>query len=178
MNENVRGASCVVRGTTDRRTFLEAMGGMALGALLPHARRTTHHARIDKVGLQLYTVRDKMKEDFEATLARVAQIGYKEVEFAGYFDRSAADVRAILQKNGLSAPSSHIALPDIDAWKKALDTANPHAAGFDIPGAQLTVHTAVVREKRTGHNVAGYLPATVPVAGVQKRDEPRARLTR
>jgi len=54
------------------------------------------------------------------------------------------------------------------AAQKALDTANPHAAGFDIPGAQLTVHTAVVREKRTGHNVAAYLPATVPVTGVQK----------
>jgi sugar phosphate isomerase/epimerase len=93
------------------------------------ARRTAHCARLDKVGLQLYTVRDKMKEDFEGTLARVAQIGYKEVEFAGYFNHTPADVKAILDRHGLSAPSTHIALGDMDEWKKALDTAK--AIGHD-----------------------------------------------
>ena len=44
---------------------------------------------------------------------------------------------------------------DARGGAESLDTVNLHAAGFDIPGAQLTVHTAVVREKRTGHNVAG-----------------------
>ena len=75
------------------------------------------------ISLQLYTVRDKMKADFEGTLARVAQIGYKEVEFAGYFDHSPADVKAILDRLGLSAPSTHIGLAGMDEWKKALDTA-------------------------------------------------------
>ncbi len=54
------------------------------------------------------------------------------------------------------------------AAQKSLDTANPHVAGFAIPAAEVTVRTEVVREQRTGHNVAGYLPATLPVTGVQK----------
>lgn len=54
------------------------------------------------------------------------------------------------------------------AVQKSLDTANPHVAGFAIPAAEVTVRTNVVREQRTGHNVAGYLPATLPVAGVRK----------
>ena len=117
-----------VRGV-NRREFVQTM--MAIGAttLFCKVPRTAHSARLEKVGLQLYTVRDKMKEDFEATLARVAEIGYKEVEFAGYFDHAPADVRAILDRHGLSAPSTHIALGEMDAWKASLDTAK--AIGHD-----------------------------------------------
>jgi sugar phosphate isomerase/epimerase len=64
--------------------------------------------KIDKIGLQLYTVRDLMKRDFDGTLAKVAAIGYKEVEFAGYFDHSPKDVRAAVDRRGLTAPSAHI----------------------------------------------------------------------
>ena len=58
----------------------------------------------------LYTVRDLMKADLPGTLARVAALGYKEVEFAGYFGRSPAEIRDLLAKNGLTSPSSHIPL--------------------------------------------------------------------
>ncbi|OFW20890.1 MAG: hypothetical protein A3H97_10370 [Acidobacteria bacterium RIFCSPLOWO2_02_FULL_65_29] len=44
--------------------------------------------------------------------------------------------------------------------QKALDSANPHVAGFDIPNATVTIRTRVERERKTGHNVAAYLPAT------------------
>jgi sugar phosphate isomerase/epimerase len=70
--------------------------------------------KIDKVGVQLYTVRDQMKADFDSTIAKVAQIGYKEVEFAGYFGRTSQQVRAALDKNGLSAPSTHIQYDELD----------------------------------------------------------------
>jgi hypothetical protein len=56
----------------------------------------------------------------------------------------------------------------LDTAQKSLDTANPHVAGFDIPGARVSVHTAVLREKRTGNNVVGYLPATEPVGTIEK----------
>ena len=46
----------------------------------------------------------------------------------------------------------------------ALDSANPHVAGFALPNVSATVHAAVVREKQTGHNVVGYLPATTASA--------------
>ncbi|HKT78666.1 MAG TPA: M28 family peptidase [Vicinamibacterales bacterium] len=52
--------------------------------------------------------------------------------------------------------------------QRALDSANPHVAGFDIPGKTVTLHAAVVREKRTGYNVVGYLPATTATTGIAK----------
>jgi len=51
-----------------------------------------------------------MKADLPGTLRKVAQIGYKEVEFAGYFGRSPAQIKALLKQNGLTSPSSHIGL--------------------------------------------------------------------
>jgi sugar phosphate isomerase/epimerase len=107
----------------DRRQFVHSVAGAGMASLVarwplpaPAARR------IERIGLQLYTVRDKMKEDFEGTLAQVAQIGYKEVEFAGYFGHAPADVKALLDKHGLSAPSTHIGDISPDGWKAALDT--------------------------------------------------------
>jgi sugar phosphate isomerase/epimerase len=64
--------------------------------------------RIANPGVQLYTVRDELKRDFRSTLARIAALGYREVEFAGYFDQSPAAIRALLDKLGLTAPSAHV----------------------------------------------------------------------
>ncbi|MGC1485232.1 MAG: sugar phosphate isomerase/epimerase [Candidatus Acidiferrum sp.] len=91
-----------------RRTFIEtSVAAAALYAARPSwAAETTHE--IKRVGLQLYTVRSEMPKDFEGTIAKVAETGYKEVEFAGYFEHSPKDVRAIVDKNGLTAPSTHI----------------------------------------------------------------------
>lgn len=108
----------------ERREFLGTTGAIALGSLLPPACRTARGARLEKIGIQLYTVRDQMKENFEGTLARVAQIGYREVEFAGYFNRPPADVRAILDRNGLAAPAVHTGSVAPDAWKASLEAAN------------------------------------------------------
>ena len=52
--------------------------------------------------------------------------------------------------------------------QQSLDSANPHVAGFAIPNATVLVHTAVQREKKTGNNVVGYLPATLSISGVAK----------
>ena len=65
------------------------------------------------VGLQLYTVRENMERDFEGTLAAVAAMGYKGVEFAGLFGKSAAEVKALLAKYGLAAVSAHVPLADM-----------------------------------------------------------------
>lgn len=92
----------------NRRTFIESSFATVALTSLP-ARALAATDEISKVGLQLYTVRDAMKKDFSGTIARVASTGYKEVEFAGYFDHSPNDVRAIIDKNGLTAPSCHIA---------------------------------------------------------------------
>jgi sugar phosphate isomerase/epimerase len=108
----------------DRREFVQTMAGAGLAVACGGARGTPRVAtKLEKVGLQLYTVRDQMKADFEGTIARVAEIGYKELEFAGYFGHTPADVKAILVRHGVSAPSTHIAFENPDQWKTALDTA-------------------------------------------------------
>ena len=68
---------------------------------------------LSAIGVQLYTLRGQMEEDFEGTIRRVAELGYSEVEFAGYYDRSAADIRALLDEVGLSAPSCHIPIEQL-----------------------------------------------------------------
>jgi sugar phosphate isomerase/epimerase len=99
----------------DRRTFLKTAGTVGAVTLLP-ARLSwaAGDHRIEKVGLQLYTVRDLMKDDFDGTIAKVAAIGYKEVEFAGYFGRTPQQVRAACDKNGLAAISTHIQWDELD----------------------------------------------------------------
>ncbi len=99
----------------NRRTFLETATTVTAATLL--ASRfgwAADEHRIERVGVQLYTVRDQMKEDFDGTIAKVAQIGYKEVEFAGYFGRTAQQVRAVVDKNGLTAPSTHVQYDELD----------------------------------------------------------------
>lgn len=60
-----------------------------------------------QVGLQLYTVRDDMEQDFEGTLRKIAALGYQGVEFAGYFGRTAEQVKAILEETGLTVLGAH-----------------------------------------------------------------------
>ena len=99
----------------NRRTFLKTAGTAAAVSLLPSRLLwAAGEHKVNKVGVQLYTVRDLMKNDFEGTIAKVAQIGYKEVEFAGYFGRTADQVKAVLEKNGLRAPSTHVQYDELD----------------------------------------------------------------
>ena len=94
------------RRTLDRRTFLGTLTAAAVFA--PRLAWGAESHRIEKIGVQLYTVRDEMKRDFDGTIAKVAAIGYREVEFAGYFDHTPQQVRAVLDRNKLSAPSVHV----------------------------------------------------------------------
>ena len=99
----------------NRRTFLGTAATVGAATLLTSRFGwAAGEHKIDKVGVQLYTVRDLMKDDFEGTIAKVAQIGYKEVEFAGYFGRTPQQVRAVLEKNGLTAPSTHVQYDELD----------------------------------------------------------------
>ena len=76
------------------------------------------------IGIQLYTVRDLMKKNVPLTLQRIAEIGYKEVEFAGYFGKTTKQIKAILSDNGLKSPSTHIEMDTIyNNPNKAIDTA-------------------------------------------------------
>ena len=58
-------------------------------------------------GIQMYSLRDVTKTDLRSALKAVADMGYKQVEFAGFFDNSAEDVRAWLDEYGLEATGTH-----------------------------------------------------------------------
>lgn len=62
------------------------------------------------VGIQLYGVRNSMEKDFEGTLTAIKEMGYEYVEFAGYFGKSAEEIKAILDRLGLKCVSVHQAL--------------------------------------------------------------------
>jgi sugar phosphate isomerase/epimerase len=65
------------------------------------------------IGLQLYTVRDQLQKDFDGTLKQVAAAGYQEVEMAGFYNRTAAEVRKSLDATGLKCPSAHYPLVEL-----------------------------------------------------------------
>jgi sugar phosphate isomerase/epimerase len=79
--------------------------------------------------VQLYTVRDAVAKDLPGTLRALANIGYREIELAGIPATSATDLRKILNDLGLSAPSMHASMADLQTglqeridYAKALGT--------------------------------------------------------
>ncbi len=95
---------------SNRRTFLMGAGGLAALGCLPLTTSPAAAARIDKVGLQLYTVRDIFSSDPVGTLEKVAKIGYKEVEYGGggYDAMDHGLLRRTMDQLGLRSPSVHI----------------------------------------------------------------------
>jgi sugar phosphate isomerase/epimerase len=98
-----------------RRTFLKnsALAITAAG-FLPGESFASFRKR-EFVGLQLYTVREDMNKDAAGTLKKVAEMGYKYVEHAGYGNRkfygsTAKDFRALLDSLGLKMKSGHTKL--------------------------------------------------------------------
>jgi sugar phosphate isomerase/epimerase len=107
----------------NRRHFLQTSLAAAAASSLPSSAFAQSNS-IERVGLQLYSVRDLMKADVASTLQKVAEIGFKEVEFAGLFGQSPKDVRAMLDKNGLTAPGTHIDWVTVDTkLPETLETA-------------------------------------------------------
>jgi sugar phosphate isomerase/epimerase len=97
-----------------RRTILKSglllfVGGCASQATKKGEEKMGAAKRGIPVGLQLWTVRDECKKDFPGTIAKVAKLGYNGVEFAGFYERSAKDVRKMLDDNGLVCCGSHTA---------------------------------------------------------------------
>ena len=128
----------------DRRSFIAALGG---ATILSRFSWAAGDRRIEKIGLELYTVRYALAKDFEGTLARVAKIGYKEVELAGYFDHLShlnpepKRTRQILEADGLVAPSSHVAYTAFapENWPRILEAAA-------ILGHQYIVNPSIDRQ--------------------------------
>ena len=128
----------------NRRQFLQQTGTAALGACaarpLAAFSDALRPARMQPVGVQLYTLLRPLDEDFTGTLRLIAEIGYGELEFAGpypfspqsvkdgwqamadmmgltqsgYYGHAPDDLRTLLDDLGLAAPSAHIALATVE----------------------------------------------------------------
>jgi sugar phosphate isomerase/epimerase len=108
--------------TQNRRNFLAKLGAataaIAAGGRVANAALASPEilrTKLDRIGIQLYTLRSLASKDLAGTLSQVAKIGYKEVEMAGYYNHSATEVRDLLKQNGLTAPSAHIALDQLES---------------------------------------------------------------
>lgn len=96
---------------TSRRDFLLALGASALVPSIACAGSPDDHSqdtRLDGVGLQLYMLRAQMRADPEGTLARIAELGYREIEWWGAWQRTPAQLRALLDQLRLTSPAAHI----------------------------------------------------------------------
>jgi sugar phosphate isomerase/epimerase len=94
-------------GISSRRTFLKAS---AAAATTIAAHRLAAAPLTEPIGLQLYSVRALLPKDFDGTLHQLAAAGYLEVEAAGYFDRTAAQLRHSMDQAGLRCISTHYAM--------------------------------------------------------------------
>src|SRR5580704_2579323 len=140
-----------------RRSFLKEVavysGGLAVagyatnfgGMLVPAARAQAAAAGASpavwskQVGLELFTVRDRMMDpkSYEAVLEKLSEIGYREIEPAnGYANMDAKSFRAMLDKYNLSMPSTHSgATEGTDAQGRTLEQ---QLSDFAIMGIKYT----------------------------------------
>lgn len=112
-----------------RRDFIKQSSLLAAGFFLPKE----DFFKKKPVGVQLYTLRNEIAKDPKGTLARVAQLGYKQVETFGYgnrkwFNLSPAELSAVLKQHGLTSPSGHTYPGSFflkggweDEWKRAVE---------------------------------------------------------
>ncbi|MFE2756839.1 sugar phosphate isomerase/epimerase family protein [Actinosynnema sp. NPDC059335] len=106
-----------------RRTFLSTALAAGAAAALPATASATgagpgrprRRVPRESISIQLYTLRDLIGDEPEPVLSALADIGYRKVELAGTYGRSAAEFAAVLRRCGLRATSSHVGIDgDLD----------------------------------------------------------------
>lgn len=121
----------------DRRAFLKglaAVGGAAIasactssgigasGGASPSLASQPMSAWRDRIGLQLFTVRDLTRTDYPGTLMKIGAIGYKEVQTTGsYGEHTPQQIRSYLDRAGLIAPTTHVNPPQGAEFERVLE---------------------------------------------------------
>jgi sugar phosphate isomerase/epimerase len=115
---------------TNRRDFLKNITALAAAAGAAQAAAPDWKKQI---GLEMYTVRDLTPKDYEGTLAKIAAIGYKEIEpaSADYGGMQPKQFRAMLDRYGVTMPTTHIGATAGPGLEKELE-------GFQIMGLKYT----------------------------------------
>lgn len=146
-----------------RRDFLKKAAATAAIAASPFGASVAQVRRVDDIGIQLYSLRREMGEDFEGTLEQLAEIGFKEMEFAGYHGKSPSEVRRILDGFGLTSPAAHIPL---DAIRQNLEHEIEIAAAI---GQQYIVVPSVPSSERSLDDYRRHAE-TLNIAGEKSRE--------
>lgn len=97
-----------------RRSFIKASSAsLVCGSALLHGRKLYAETLSLPLGLQLYSVREQLPTNFAGTLKEIGALGYREVESAGYYNHSAAEVRQAMEVAGLKLVSAHYSSNDL-----------------------------------------------------------------
>jgi len=153
----------------NRRDFLKNTAGAALftGAIpLLKSNSLAAQKKLAKVGLQLYSVRQLMQQDFTGTLTRVAQAGYDEVEFAGYYNQSPEAIKTLLQELKITSPANHT---QYNTLKE--DTIEQTIAAAKIIGHSYLILPSLPMEfpRAGGQRPQGGQPGPTPPQGQQPK---------
>ncbi len=147
-----------------RRTFLHAGSAAAVGlATLGCAPRVRGVGVPERLGVQLYSLREVFPGDFVGVLDALVRIGYREVEFAGYHDRPPAAVRGALDSAGLTAPAAHVPIEVLEADLDAV------LAAAAVVGHRYLVCPWLVPERRTSMDDYRRLAASLDGIGERCR---------
>jgi sugar phosphate isomerase/epimerase len=133
----------------NRRTFLGTM--TAVTVLARNFSWAAAEHKIEKVGIQLYTVRDLLSQDFDGMIAKLAAIGYREVELSTSIRKSPQEQKDAFVRNGLTAPSTHRLYEELtDKWPGVLEECKTFGCRYIvIPGV-----TEEVRRQPDGYKIA------------------------
>lgn len=119
-----------------RRDFLKISSAVSLGALLKPQTLWAENMAKKPIGLQLYSLREAMREDPQNTLRLVSSIGYKSLETASYAEGKVYGMdpvffRKYIEDLGMRLRSAHVGGPRnydptkkdeaLDWWKKAVE---------------------------------------------------------
>jgi len=114
--------------TTNRRDFLRTGSLLAAGTMILPSFSWAKSTM--KPGLQIYSVRNQLKEDFEGTLEYVAKVGYKHIEGYGlgtdgkFLEKiSAKHYAKVITDLGMELKATHCSYTDAAEAQKMIDAA-------------------------------------------------------
>jgi len=148
-----------------RRTFLMTSGAATLAATSVGTFLSAQDYGGKKVpiALQLYTIGGDLRRDMGGTLAAIAKLGYKGVEFAGFNNVAAKEIRKMLDDNGLQAIGCHTALNTLqgDELDRTIEfnrtIGNPRLIAPSLPGTYTSSRAAIEGAADTFNAIAAKL---------------------
>lgn len=95
---------------TNRREFLGGLGALGALAGCVESKLLVHDTRIERVGIQTFTLREAMRQSAEETLEMIKSVGYDYVELnpGDFSTRSPGELKRLLEDTGLPSPITHI----------------------------------------------------------------------